>query len=356
MIIYKSFIRETFTHFAMILAAVTGIFIAIDFFQRIDNFLKADVPAAIISLYLLYKLPVVMTLMIPLCIFLAVIITLGLMCKHHELIALESCGISVYSLLKPVVFIGLAATLSLFFLSEKIVPETAQKTNQIWRDRKKNTLVVSKDKNIWFKDSRFIAYIKYYNKEAQTVFGVTLYYFDEGFRLARRIDARQGTYTPPDGWMLHDLMEQVLDKNTGNYVVMFHEKQKGDLPLTPDGLSAVVKKAEEMNFKELLDYIRKMESDGYDATPYRVDLHVKTSFPFVCLILCVIGLGISARVRMKEGLPVTVAFGMGLAFIYWVLHSFTISLGYGGIIPPPAAAWTANVVFGGAALLNMDGK
>jgi lipopolysaccharide export system permease protein len=36
---------------------------------------------------------------------------------------------------------------------------------------------------------------------------------------------------------------------------------------------------------------------------------------------------------------------MGIVFIFWVVYSFCLSLGYGGMIPAPVAAWTANLIF-----------
>ena len=53
-------------------------------------------------------------------------------------------------------------------------------------------------------------------------------------------------------------------------------------------LKRVAKKSEEMSFKELFEYIRNIESEGYDATPYRVDFHAKFALPVACLIVSVV--------------------------------------------------------------------
>ena len=46
-----------------------------------------------------------------------------------------------------------------------------------------------------------------------------------------------------------------------------------------------------------------------------------------------------------KGLPVIIALGIGTAFLYWIFYSFCLSLGYGEMLPPAIAAWTANLVF-----------
>ena len=54
---------------------------------------------------------------------------------------------------------------------------------------------------------------------------------------------------------------------------------------------------------------------------------------------------IAFRGKMKEGLPVSIAYGIGIAFLYWIFYSFCVSLGYGEMLPPIIAAWTANFIF-----------
>ena len=70
-----------------------------------------------------------------------------------------------------------------------------------------------------------------------------------------------------------------------------------------------------------------------------------------------IGLGVATRNQAKDGVAVSIAFGLILAFFYWTLYSFCMSLGYGEKLPPFIAAWSANLVFicfGGYLMLNSE--
>jgi lipopolysaccharide export system permease protein len=140
-------------------------------------------------------------------------------------------------------------------------------------------------------------------------------------------------------------MEQVLDTDTGKYASNFYEKMETVFGLVPDDLGVVVKKSEEMNFAELHGYIQKIESDGYDASGYKVDLYAKLAFPFVCIVLCLTGVGIALRATRREGTGIGIAIGIVTAFLYWIFYSFCLSLGYGEVLPPLIAAWMANLVF-----------
>ena len=140
-------------------------------------------------------------------------------------------------------------------------------------------------------------------------------------------------------------MEQTLDEKDGRYRIRFYQDLPEPLDFKPEDLKRVVKKSEEMSFEELWRLVKKVEDEGYDATTLRVDFNAKFAFPLVCLILAIVGVGIALRGRIKEGLPVNIALGIGTAFLYWIFYSFCVSLGYGEMLPPLVAVWAANFVF-----------
>ena len=380
-IIHKYLTEEIFKCLFFVLAVVVSIYVAVDFFEKIDNFMEAGLPFSRIFVFLTFKIPFIIAQIIPVCILLSVIIVFGLMTKNNELIALKSSGVSVYYLLKPIFIIGLILSLLLFFILEVIVPITMERANEIWlKEVKKESAVISKEKNIWIKGNRLITHITYYNSLEKAIFGISINAFDENFKLVRRIDAKKGLFKNGEWflyevieqnfiidnqvllhmekeWSLYEVIEQNLNQANNQYRIKLYEEKVEKLDFLPDDLQRIIKKSEEMNFSELSNYIKKVEAEGYEATIYRVDLYAKIAFPLVCLIVCIIGAGIAFKRKIKEGLPVNVAFGIGIAFLYWIFHSFCVSLGYGEMLPPIVAAWSANLIFscfGIVILLNAD--
>jgi len=356
-IIYKYLTREIFRYFAIILAMVVSIYVIVDFFEKVDNFMEAGLSLSKTFSYLILKLPFIIAQIIPVSILLAVLIVFGLMAKNNELVALKSSGISIYNFLKPTILLGIIFSIFLFFLSEVVVPVSMEHANRIWLNEvKKESAVISKEKNIWIKGNRSIIHIKHYNSANKTIFGITINYFNENFRLIRRIDAKKGIFIKGK-WQIYDVMQQNLNKENKNYKISFHEDITENLDFIPDDLTRIIKKSEDMSFNELITYIKKIEAEGYDATNYRVDLYAKTAFPFVCIIMCIIGTGIAVREKVKQSLPVIAGYGIGMAFLYWIAYSFCLSLGYGEMLPPVVAAWMSNLIFlcfGVLTLLNAE--
>ena len=330
---------------AIILAMVIGIYLIVDFFEKVDDFIEKGVPLVRSLVFLTYKIPFILAQILPVCFLLAILVVFGLMNKNNEIIALKSSGMSVYGLFKPVLVLGVLFSVVLFSLSEVAVPITMAKSNAIWlREVKKQPAMLSREKNIWMKGDHSIAHIKYYHAAKKTLFGFSLNRFDPAFRLTQRIDAEKGEFIN-GRWVLHQVLEQNFGRQPGAGRMTFHETMAVDLAFSPEDLSRVVKKSEEMNYNELKEFIDKVEAEGYEATTYRVDLYAKIAFPLVCIIMSLLGTGVALKGKLREGLPVAIAYGIGIAFLYWIFYSFCVSLGYGKMLPTMAAPWVANLVF-----------
>ena len=154
-------------------------------------------------------------------------------------------------------------------------------------------------------------------------------------------------------WVFYDSMEQVLDRETQIYNVQFHTQKVENVDFLPEDLRRVFKKSEVMNIAELFRYIQEVESEGYDATTFRVDLHARFAYPILLIIVCILGTGIAVKRKSREGPSVSIAFGVVFVFLYWVLQSFCLSLGYGGMLPPVISAWISNLIFSCYAVFNL---
>ncbi|MFC1829677.1 LPS export ABC transporter permease LptG [Thermodesulfobacteriota bacterium] len=344
-IIHKYLTVEISRYFAMVMVAVVSVYLAVDFFERIDDFMEAGLPFSKAFTFFILKTPFIIAQIIPVCILLSVLVVFGLMTRNFEIVALKSSGVSIYYLMWPILVSGLFCSAVLFLFSEVVVPITMEKANRIWlREVRHESAVMSRGENIWVKGHRSIINIEYFNPTKNTVFGVSVNTFDEDFRLIRRVDAKSGVFNEGT-WVLHDVMVQTLDREEGKYNILFHETQIESLDILPENLKRILKKSEEMNFKELRDFIKRVELEGYDATIYRVDFYAKFAFPFICIIMSIVGAGLAVRGKSMDSLPVAIAYGIGVAFLYWIFYSFCLSLGKGEMLPPAISAWIANLVF-----------
>ncbi len=344
-ILYRYVTREILLCFLIVLSAVLTIYLTVDFIEKIDNFMESGVPAIRCVVYLLYKLPFIFVQVAPVGFLLSILVALGLMSKNHEVTALRSCGIGKRLLLTPALVLGLFFCVITFTVAEMIVPIFMGSANQIWLTevRKKN-IFSSKTNDIWMRASRQIIHIVQYDPEEKSVSGITIFTFADRFRLSERVDATTGRFTN-GRWELSDAVQQVFGQDTNTDRLVYVKTLVADIDLNPDDLAQAAKRTDEMGLAELGRYIQKVEREGYGAVRYRVDYHGKIAAPFVYVFLSLLGTAIALRGKLQEGMAVSITYGLGIAFLYWIFHSFCISLGYAEMLPPVIAAWVANIVF-----------
>ena len=254
-IIHKYLTVQISKYFGIVLVTVVGIYISVDFFERIDDIIEVKLPPLKALSYFVFNTPFVVAQTIPVCILLAVLIVFGLMARNNEIVVLKSSGVHVYYLLKPVLFMGFILSIFVFLFSEIVIPITSARANQIWlKDVRKESSVFSKEKNIWIKGNREITYIEFYNPKAKTIYGVTLNQFDKAFRLVRRVDAQKGVFDK-GRWVLSGVIEQNLDPIDGGYKVDLYSNKVGTFEFMPEDLKRVIKKSEAMSLKALRAYI-----------------------------------------------------------------------------------------------------
>ncbi len=343
--LHRYWLKEFAKFFFIIQMVILVLFVFVDYLTRMDKFLNSDITLLGGLYYVLLKVPLMFLQLTPAGILLAAVTVFGLMNRSNELVALKSSGISVYYLVKPALFAGLLLAGFMFLLGETVIPVTMAKANYIRYNvlKKRANISISK-KDIWIKSGKKLVNFNYYNPSDQTVSGITVSKMNDRFLMESRINAEKGRYE--NGyWVLENIMEVKYKSGHSDYDVLSYKIRKMKLDVEPEDLGAVVKKSNEMSFFELREYVKKVQGEGYDATTYRVDLWGKIAYPIICLIMALTGAATGMRPFVKENLPVAIAMGIMIAFSYYVMYGFCMSLGYGSILPPVLAAWSANLFF-----------
>ena len=343
--LHRYWLKEFSRFFIIIQSLILVLFVFIDYLSRMDKFIKSDITMLKGLWYVLLKLPFMFVQLTPASLLLAVIAAFGIMNRDAELTALKSSGISVYFLVKPALAAGVALACVMFFVGETLIPISMSRANYIrYQEMDGGPTTSQGRKDIWIKSQEHMVHINFFDPVQKRVAGITATAMGEGYKIAHRIDARTGVYK--DGqWVFQEVTEQVYDPQKDDYEVTTHTSKNMALNLAPDDLGELAMKTDEMSFSELWAYVRKVTSEGYDATTYRVDMNGKLAFPFICVIMALTGAATGMRSFVKTNLPVGIAIGVVICFLYWFMFGFCISLGYAKILPPVVAAWAGNLVF-----------
>lgn len=340
----KYILREFFKILGICLCIFVFTYLIIHFFGRIDDFLEAHVAKGVMLSYFLYKIPYIFVQMLPPSVLIAIVLVLTIMKKNNEITALKASGINVVQLLQPLLFIGLVLSIVLFLVSEVVVPFTSSRCNDIWRIkvRKRHTQSFYGRTHIWYKSKNAIYWFHKFNRSYTVAQDVSLYYFSPDFRLIRRIDARLAVWKN-NAWHLKDGIELWLKEGSG-YVSRGFSEMIALIPEKPQTFAQVERKPEELNYWELKRFAERVRAEGYDAKRYLVDLNLKLAFPFIVVVMVLIGFPVSLKIE-RGGAPVAVSVGVGLCFLYVFIIGLTRAIGFSGVLSPFLSAWLANIIF-----------
>lgn len=331
--------------FWLCLASFIAIYLVIDFLEKIARFLRFDPQWIHVARFFLYKIPEIATQVIPLAILMATLLTLGMLSRNSEIIAMRSCGVSLRKISAPILAIACAASLFVIVSNELILPKTYSQMRFIEEVliRKKSSNTFFRQNNIWHKDNKAILMARAFDPDHQTLRGVTLWSFSEGMTPSRRIDAEQGSW---DGgqWTLWKVT--VRDFQGGGVA---NTTQIASMPvnlnLQIEDLKVVDKYADNMGFLKLREYIRKLKKGGYETTRYEAQMHSKVSLPFASLIMAFLGIPFALRGSRSSGVALGIGASIGFGFAYFIINAILISFGQTGVLPSLVSAWAANVIF-----------
>jgi lipopolysaccharide export system permease protein len=350
--ISKEFLKLTL----LCLGIFIFIYLLVDIMEKLNSFNESGTAAKLILWYFIFTIPSIIKQMIPVAILMGTQLTFGFFSKNNQIIAFKSSGINMIRLSFPIILLSVAATVFVLILGEILVPYTNARAAAIWnyQVKKKEPKAVLLQEKIWYKGDNAIYTFYQFDFKNQSADGAILYFFDSKFNLLNRLDAEKAVWEKGT-WTFRNGLYQSFQAD-GSYSSHPFAQKSLQLPEMPDDFRVQEKGSEEMTYPELRAYILKVQREGYDATRYIVEKHIRLAFPVVCIIMSLFGISLALRKEKGIGIAQGIVGSLMVAFIYWIFFGLSRSLGLNGVFPPLWAAWSSNILFlmiGGYLLLNI---
>lgn len=332
--------------FFTILISFIGIYLLVEFFERVDDFVEHHATLYDSINYFIFKLPLIIFQITPFAVLLATVLTLCVFSKNNELIAMRSSGISLMEISSPIILLSILISILTFIGNEYIIPYTNQKHKYIFdtKIRKKQPRGIFRTHKMWFHgEDNTIWNIQLFDGTRDTMKGVTLYKFTRENVLSERIDAalvkwEKGKWNFQDGSIID------FSKDGGFTTIKFDSKDMF-FSEKPADFKNIKKDPEEMSFNEIYAYVKELKSKGFDDTKYSVDMYVKLAAPLSSFIMALFGIPFSLRSGRSGGIFKGIAATIVIGFSYWIVSSIGITMGHSGTLPPFIAAWATNIFF-----------
>ncbi len=321
------------------------VFYIINILELIDNIIENKVPFIYVLKYDLYVTPEIITIILPISVLTAVLLTFSLMSKNNEVIAVQVSGISLLRLALPAVFLGLFLSLGAYFIQENILPEANKKSGQtldVIHKRKSFTDYELAKNWLLGKDNRIYFY-NFYNRAKKSFINFNVLYLDPDFSIRRRISARTASWHGDRELLLADGFEREFEEKFPKNFSTFAARRL-TISENRNFFTQRVKFSSTMNSKELRSYIEFLKKTRSDPLRYEAQLYYNYAFPFSSLVMVFIAIPFSFLMG-NRGALFGIGIAVGISMIYWGTLGIFSSMGTMAVLSPLFSAFAPLLLF-----------
>ena len=342
-------LRSFLYYFFLLTVGFILLFEVFTFFELLDDIAQHRTRLLEVVSYFIYFASYLFYQLAPLAALVAVLVTLGVMTKNNELVALKAGGISLYRISLPLLLAGMMLTGALVVLDDTYLPYANQRQdalrNQI-KGRPAQTYYQPRRQWIFGERSKVYNY-ELFDPDHQLFGNLNVFELDSAtFEIRRRVyaarahwDNQQSVWILESGWL--------RDFNHGqvSHYQPFLAYALKELNEPPTYFNREVRQSYQMTWWELKQYIGDLRQAGFDVARLSVQLQKKLSFPLIAPIIILLAIPFSILVGTRGAIG-GLATGVGIAIVYWAASALTEAMGSVGQLPPLLAGWAPDTIFG----------
>ena len=328
------------------------LYIVIDLLSNLDEIIKHQSTLALLVHYYLSYLPVMFVQVSPFACLLSTVYTFGKLNHNNEIIAMRSSGLSIFEIARNALIFGLLISLAVFWVNDRFVPVSLTENQKI-KIQIEEGLVKGKPKknesinNLTLYGLRNrLFFISKFSPSTKTMEGITILEQDENQNLTKKIIATKGVYQ--DGlWKFSQSITYKFDHN-GQVIDEpgYLEEEIMSITETPEDLASLRQKLEQMNIRQMQDYIWILSKSGATTVirNLRVDLYQRFTSPFTSIIIILLGIPFSLLMRKRATGMSAIGVSIIVGFLYYVLDAICLAVGKSGLLTPVLAASLSHII------------
>lgn len=336
--------RSFMVPFGILLFAFTLLFIIMDMYNEIGDFLDNKAPLSVSVRFFTLKIPGNIRFILPITVLLACMYALANLGRNRELTAIRASGISLVRCGLPIFTVGFCVMLVNFYFNEYLVPETTRKAEIV-----KETL-----------DNP--DYVEQTNARLQFHSGDRLrsWYFgqfdDDGYQekvklkvfeidpekprqriLKHTIEAEKTRFVPGTGWEFYnaEIHKYSDDGLPGDAVIPDANPMILPEEEVPDKPSVIIKSVIEPEALSSLEIYTILEDNPNMAKNlkyiYATILFNRLAFPWACFLCAFFALPLATK-NERSGIFTAIATAVGIAVLYQILNEIFMVAGKNGYL------------------------
>lgn len=321
----------------------------------LGGLLKPNVKITEVFIGLAFELPLYLNKTFPISCLMATLFSVNKLKNTNELTAIFATGYSRKDYLQDIISVSLIVSLVLFWVSSYFVPYVKSKrslylsAHSLQNSNSKNLGLSSSTINsgkIWFKSTDYFFSYSYFDKNKNELIYPSLYFFDNNSQFIKKVTAKSAIASGDHEWKFTDVEEfsslsglsYPKISNLDSSIITINESLSDFKQINAD--------ISTLNIVKLYEYILILKSAGINVSEYTIFFLDKFSTSFMCIILSLVSsVGIFNSNRRNASFGKNVTFVLVFTIFYWLIYSYTFSLGVNSRIPPIVATFGVPSLF-----------
>jgi LPS export ABC transporter permease LptG/LPS export ABC transporter permease LptF len=322
-------------------------------FTSAEMIIRRGLPAPIVGQLVLYSLPNIVVLTIPMALLLGVLVGIGRLASDSELVALRSTGMSIYRLLRPVLLLSAILTLINGLLMIYLLPQGNRAVSRLYLDILTRTVAQQVEPRVFYNEWQGkVLYIFEASARNEDWKGVFL---ADAVPSERQevIIARRGKLLVEDAGervvlQLADAIKHSFDFHSPKrYETSRHETLRivlRDRFLSSERARMATRRGpRELTLGELRTLSRDISATPEQRRIARVGIHKMFAIPAACLVMGLLSLPLGFTNR-HGGRSSGFAISIGVIVAYYVLLSQGEDAARLGKLSPGLAIWLPDLL------------
>lgn len=389
-IIHRYVVKEHIAPFFFAFAVIMFILMLRLMLQLMDMLITSGVGISVVGQLFIYNLAWMIALVVPMSVLVATLMAFGRFGASREIIAMKSAGMSMYSVLAPVLLIALILTLVMVWFNNEVLPEANYRARSLQMAISlKNPILSLKNRERQFVSDLpgITLRVDRINYDTEELMGVTVFRQENGEYLTTIVAERGKFALYPTGDKLALELENGeinrIQPDQGRYIRssfdtfrqiitvdynldVSRNAPKNDRTKTSRELRRDVTDSQERlaNYQRQIvelpgesamavaqrDHLsRLVTAEERNINQSLIEIHKKNSIPFACIIFAMIGSSLGILVR-RSGVSIGIGLSIGFFTLYYMFLIGGESAGDRLLINPWLAMWLPNLFFGPIAI------
>jgi LPS export ABC transporter permease LptF/LPS export ABC transporter permease LptG len=340
-------LRRFFYYFALLMAIFVFLYETFTLFDLYDDISRHGVTFLTVVDYFRYLTPFLLYSFFPLGALVAVLVTLGVMSKNNEIVAIKAGGTSLHRLAVPLFLAGLTLAAAMIVLDYTYLPYANQRQDALHNQIKGRPTQTYTRPQRWILGEDY----KIYNYDVfdpdQNLFGgLSVLEIDPAnFEMRRRIFATRARWSESQHvWVLEGGWMRDFSDGSITHYEHFTAAAPPELTEPPSYFNRKKLEAFQMSLPELGKYIDGLHRAGFDVSNLTVQWHKKIAYPLMAPVSMLLAIPFAFLVGTRGALG-GVAVGVGIGIAYWAMAALLEAMGGVGQLPPSLSGWSPDIIF-----------